>query len=1169
MEFGIFKLIGRVNYQWLKDADKYTNALPGSDKPGKWFSSVEAVDYKRPFHRTTVGHDHTYFILDFDAELLDSSESEHDQVLQREIKLRVCLTFLRDWLDKHPRVKFFARVSGSGIHLIQRHNERIDPQRFKEIPKLMFTKCKNAPIIPIMTKGHPPLHICDETCTGWHHPYLYDKERDEWKPFEKKWTKIVAFKEHRVSITIDLKMFEPIHMIRWTYSPNMKIRHRYNWAIPIDDWSPEWILKHMYRENLSVHDYEIPDFQWPNLLLPEDKHYDMKQRYKDEKSEVSDYYRLDIPEPGEDLTPIQDYHMDKMEAILAADESVVPPCVKGWYEKSRNTAGVYWGRYVWVRWLAAKKYTPEEIGLLMRFRVNDSRDNLEGNCDIIHEQMSKHAFGPRDRPFHMIGCSKLRYHGEPTTMDIKIADEDMCKLCRRNHPLQNYPTEQITGDPDRGFEEIQRKVLEIFDSPSNKVARKATRAGLTTTAIPIAKGLGQKLLVVVPTNRIGKETFVKAVGLAKTKFGLDVNGAMFAANRNSCLILTILDREMKEKRKNPPDPAWSNPLAWSALRYHSKQSCGACKYKKFGFAIPLLNNGIPVPMIDSEITLFQNGTKSSQGNCAYITLHRQIRDLDVVFITYSKLFALFSTNSVDAEYFRQELFECFDVILLDEVSHLTNHSALSIKLLQSKTALPGDGKAIQMSQYSKNLLLDLEGEISDMLNFKNIGTTRAIEKLIRRFIEFYEPMLDDPMTINETPRVDNFFDDWEIDLINDNFPGYHEVIERAALERNISLTNIESVLFLLKEHSWMLSSIPTKFHPVDMTLITEPATAHVKRFVREFNMAHNKQVIVTDATMPYVSMMDFFQIPFEEYEIGDPRGTNKSQLVIADSRSVHVTELFFSEEKSKAFREDLFNYIRMVCNEHGEKNIMIVTANMATASMINRAMTANVLPRIIVTWFRSDMTIGVESDRRIIITICPPHPPRGSHDWLAYYFHQDAIRLDLSISELGAALADNSTKIAFYQAIGRGKDPEVRERSVVYCWGIGGGRERIGFGSNTVMQLMDFDDDVPKPHVLNPSHLDARSEEIIKVGRLWIREGILVNKMIVRIAAIVKHRTQVTMTELSRIMRISPVELEETTLRENLAILKKFDVEEFDLLSRGKKYKGLRHVERISSERRI
>ena len=1169
VEFGIFKQIGRVNYKWFKNADRYTNAITGTDRPGKWFPQIDAVQYNKPFHRTTVGHDHTYFVLDFDVELLDypQAKTKDNRILERDIKLRICLNFIKDWLDTHPKVKFFAKISGSGIHLIQRYNKRIDPQRFQGIPKILFPKCQHAPDIPTMTRGHPPLHVCDEHCTGWHHPYTHD-ERDEWRPNEKKWAKIVTYQGHRVSINIDLKMFERVHMIRWTYSPNLKIQQRFNWSIPIDDWNPDWVLTHMYRQNMSIHEYDIPDFQWEHLLIPESKLYDMdiSKKSRDNSSEFGEYYRLNIPEPNEELTPMQQYTIDRLDTVLTADETVVPPCVKAWYEKSKTTSGVHDGRVVWVRWLAAKKYTPEEIGLLMRFKVNDLRDNNESNREILHEQMSKYAFGPRENPFKIMGCKKLQYHGEPTRMDIKIADEKMCELCRRTHPLQNYPSKQITGDPNKGFEEIQRKVIDILDrhGTKNLIVTKATRAGLTTTIIPIAKGLGKKLLVVVPTNRIGKETFVKAVRLAKTKFNLEVNGAMFAANRNACLILTILDRELKKKRRNPPTPTWKNPLAWSALRYHTKPSCTKCKFKDDMFNIPLMNNGIPVPMMYSEITHYQDGTKGSKGNCAYITLQRQIRDLDVVFITYSKLFALFATDSEDSDYFRQQLFECFDVLLLDEVSHLTNHSAFTIKLLQSKTILPGDSKTFQYAKFSYNMLLRLENEISAILNYSNTKITRKIEEFVRKFITFYEPMLDNPIDKMKTLRVDNFLPDHEIDYINDNFAAFHKVLEKAALDANISLTNIEATLFLLKEKQWMLSSIPTNFNPVDISLIIEPATKHVKKFVRDFSNYHNKQVIITDATMPYVNMMEFFQLRFEKYEIGDPRGTNKSQLIIADSKNVNVTQLFFNKDNSFQLQHDLFDFINNICAEHGEKNIMIICANIATANLLKNAMTVEAIPRTMITWFRSDMTIGVESDKRIIIAICPPYPPRGSHDWLAFYFHLDAIHLEMSISELGAHLAENSAKIAFYQAIGRGKDPEVQERSVVYCWGISGGRQRLKYDNQNIMELMNFDDNVPTPNIFNPSHLDARSPEILKVGKIWLRDGKIISPLIIRIARIVKNRTQVTLSELSRIMRINITELEKTITENNVTTLREFDIQPFDLLSRGKKYKGLRYVKGLS-----
>jgi len=1139
----IYDRIALVNKPWMIGSDYYVNAKPGSEKMSYWVPgdgiAADGVRWDLPFHISTSGSQHTYFVLDFDARILGDlpAMDKHDQLILRESKIRVTLDFVKKWLEQNPEYQFFAKISGSGIHLVQKYDKRINPKRMEPVAKYLFPKCEHAPATAKPELTEP--HICDENCDGWHNPYEYDKNMKIWKPWVTRWSKVVVVDGIKAEITVDLGMFYTRHMIRWTYSRNMKIPSRFNYAIPIDEWNADWILEHMHREKMIIHEYTIPPFQFERHLLPKGSVPGVPKPTHDEKYRDGKYYRIDVPAPEEELTQVMQYKIDQLDALMACDEKEVPPCVSIWYQKTKTEKGIFWGRFVWVRWLANKGYTPEEIGTLMRFKVNDELDNAPGNRKKLEQYMPQ-VYGPRAKPYSMMRCTKLQFHGEPTSAEWKIATEEMCAICKRTHPLQNY-REHITEEEKEaeGFIEIQRKCMDILDNfrGQNLVVKKATRAGLTTTMIPMAKMLGRKMLVVVPTNKIGRETFVKAVSLCKTKFDVEVNGAMFAANKNACLILTILNEEVKRKKRTSADPVWAAPLAWSALRYHSKPTCEKCKYREMEFPIPIMNNDIPVPMIDADITVYQDSVKHSQGTCAYITLYNHIRDLDVVFITYSKLFALFSTDSDQASFIRNELFECFDVVLLDEVSHLTNHSAMTIKLLRKSAS--NNKKVTKYAEYADNLIFELHREIITLREYKDSKTTQSIEDYVMKFIFEYEHFLENPLIDEKTRRMDNFLDPDDIDRLNEHFSAYHDIIEKAALERNISFSNIEAILFLLKEQQWMMSSIPTNFNPIDMSLIVEPATRHIKNFIREVDRADDKQVIVTDATLPYVNMMDFFEIKFNHYEVGDPRGTNDTQLVITDSRNVNVIDLFFNKLKRSNLQMDLLRFISTVGDAHGAENIMVVAPNIFTFHWLYNMRKEGAIPkRLILTYYRSDLTIGVESDRRVMITICPPTPPKGSHDWLAFYFHLDGILIDLSIKELGRRLGTTSAKIAFYQAIGRSKDPEVRVKSVVYCWGVSGGRHRRDkMGIQSAMDLMTFDDEVPKPHIFNPTPSTARSDLVISVGKIWINSGTIVDPFLIRIAGIVRTSGSLTENTLRDKMRSYSNQLDGAFSSDSLALL--------------------------------
>lgn len=1146
----VFDLMEIVNHQWLKGADWYTNELPGiGAEMGPWFSEFPALEYNRPFHRTTIGEDHTYFVLDIDMEILEGPSGtptrSDDPLILRAAKLHVALSFVRQWLDDHPDLKFFARISGSGIHLVQRYEKRIDPFRFRPIISHYFPRDPDAPISPEweLPEERPPREY-----EGWHRTYRYDGKGKKWRLRENAWAKIVTVDGYKAMIIVDMSLYQSgSKMIRWTYSRNMKVPSRINYAIPIDVWDTEWVIKHMTREGLEdnpPHEYEIPPFQFEHLLLPEDMVHGVEGY--DEFSRIKPvHYVVKVPPYPHILTESQLYELEEMESYLLADESIVPPCISIHYQKSKSASGVFWGRLPWIRWLAYRGYSPEQIALLIRFKVNSEKDNLPENQQKL-TKLLPWAYGPREKPLKIPGCDKMR---DPTT-HWYIATPDMCAICGRTYPAQKYGeiAATATGKPDVGFQRIQEMITEVLDGfgSENIVIRKATRAGVTTTMIPIAKLLGKKLLVVVPTNRIGTETFVKAVKLAFEKFGTTINAGMFAANKNSCLILTFLNKELKQRKDN--DPTWGDvPISWLSLRYHSKPPCKKCRFRHDEIKIPLTSNGIPRPIISAQMVKYSENPSQREGLCAFTSLYNNIQDLDVVFITYAKLFAIMANFTEESVQLQQELYDSFDVILLDEISHLTNSSPLNLKLLRSEMDVTDLSPMTRLSMYKENIFYKLAYELDKMVSFfmttKESATTKRIEEYINAFIEQFEYMISAPVIEQRTQVMRNFLPQPDIDYLYDNFGKFHSLIEKVAIESNITVNTVEAVLLLLKESFWILSSIPTKFHPIDISFIVKPATAEVKRFVRQFDQHANKQVVITDATFPYVGMTDFFRLQFEEYKVGDPRLTNASQLVIADSRNVNIIDLFFSKEKSEPYQKSLVDFINMIAKAHDPKDIMIVTPNRKSAFWLYSKRKSKEIPEIQMTWYRSDATIGVESDKRILITICPPHPPRGSNDWLAYYFKQDGLFLDMPAEVLGAKLCDTSAKIAFYQTIGRGKDPEVQERSVVYCWGISGGRQNIGeINVETVMDLMTFDDDVPVPESFTPSHPIARTDLITTIGKLWIKEGVRVDEFTARLVGIVREAGAISQRDLRRKLHITVQDLDILISRLDKAILGKLGV---------------------------
>jgi hypothetical protein len=114
-----------------------------------------------------------------------------------------------------------------------------------------------------------------------------------------------------------------------------------------------------------------------------------------------------------------------------------------------------------------------------------------------------------------------------------------------------------------------------------------------------------------------------------------------------------------------------------------------------------------------------------------------------------------------------------------------------------------------------------------------------------------------------------------------------------------------------------------------------------------------------------------------------------------------------------------------------------------------------------------------------------PYPPANSYDWLAMWYHQQGLLIDEPVPQLGKRLLLNSTKAAFYQTIGRAKDPECKERSVVYLWGIPGKNIEMEETLDTIT-LMSFDDgDAPLPQVAMTTREEPTGGLAVKMGSAW------------------------------------------------------------------------------------
>ncbi|MBD3405095.1 MAG: hypothetical protein GF411_03035 [Candidatus Lokiarchaeota archaeon] len=1151
MNINIFSTFESVNYQWMKDADSYAN-----ERSGKWgwYGSIRDVSYSLPFHRTLMGVDHTYFILDLDPELITYEEDpsylkKYEPTRYREILIRGMIEIVHEFLEDIKPHEFFAKLSGTGIHLIQRVDERIDKRRFKTVIREICKPCSQHLVED---------HVCNEHCDGWNFSQQYNRTQHKWIKNKDQWSRYFTTSTGTViQVNIDLSIFSSRrHLIRWTYSINKKIPQMPNYSIPIDFWDADWVLEHMTLRGLTKHPphyYEIPSFSFDHALMDEETLHSSSPKQKDSSYYRQDRdlsYHIEVPDVDAELTQDQLRKIKDMKDVLTGDIAETAPCIVEHYNRSTTLAAQFWPRVVLVRYLSSKGYSPSDIALFIRFHINDDDDNLPHNQEKLFTGV-KEAYGSLDDPDMVPGCKKMREH----EFFGVINDPNLCELCGRRYPTSTHRDLQgVKEEKDDGFNEIMRLARNILLGGESSVIKKTTRAGVTTSIIAMAKLVGKRLLVVTPTNRIGETTIPNALKIAKETLGIDIRGAMFAANKKACLKLVLIDKTLRHRRK--VEPNWGNnpdKLAYDHLHYQTRPRCEDCIFSQEYFDTLRYHendpSSFPVPILHSEVYNWfpSKDEKDIDGKCAYTTIKAWLSEIDVMFTTYSKLNALMVNDTEDAQMLSDAIAKHFDVILLDEVSYLTNQSPLIVPIIQKRAHFRPH---TSIKKYSIDIFEDIENETDRMSTILPTSTTTTAVRILSDFkrsqIHLRQQPPVDRYTKIKINKPGSIIDKSDYDEIQTKFTAFHGLIEHAAKEHNIHLEKSEDLFHLLHTPRWIEVSLPTKFHPIDVSLIAEPDVSLLRRFIRHFH-DDRRQVLVTDATLPYVDISKFLGIDLVDQMVGDPRGTNDHQLVVADSRRISVLDLFFGGNAQR-YQEELEDYINMICKEHGADNVIIVTPNKWTYYNIYNRMVDGKIPTCDMTWYRSDRTVGVECDKRVMICITSPHPPHGAHDWLAAWYHEQGLLREEEVEELGKHLSNNSAKASFYQTIGRAKDPACKDRSVVYAFGIKGSRDLIDSTNLGVGDLMMFEPDISIPHITMTSREFAHTDIIPKIGRAWIDARIKLNIIELRLFSKVYEYGSFNTTQTKKLLAIySREEIEEAIAKRiqesGHAVFKQFDIE--------------------------
>ena len=194
-------------------------------------------------------------------------------------------------------------------------------------------------------------------------------------------------------------------------------------------------------------------------------------------------------------------------------------------------------------------------------------------------------------------------------------------------------------------------------------------------------------------------------------------------------------------------------------------------------------------------------------------------------------------------------------------------------------------------------------------------------------------------------------------------------------------------------------------------------------------------------------------------------------------------------------------FARDILARHGEEDVLVVFPNSKRAYQEISKVLRKEFPEATLTYFRSDLTVGVAAEQRTMIAYCKPLPPEDAYNWLATHYQREQGGDIRTFSEM---LRLHSARQAFYQTIGRVKDPKATVPSVVYCYGL------------RYMDIQLLLGDFPQPVVLEDTHKSMTMR--LMTGTHWRRTAELIPVPVAAAVEFIGKGRYVRLTQLEKLL---------------------------------------------------
>ncbi len=1068
--------------QLIVNAVHYVNTtydgVTGVEKYPPWEDDVETLTFSRPAYRTAEGHDHTMLVLDIDTTPDTRTRKLNTDVELRPHRLTAAMMAQEEIMLEDDQ--FFNYISGKGAYMVRRIEPAIPKTDF--YPKVMslVTKCKNT----------DKIHKANEYCEQWHE---MNKELFRWTTVGK-W-------KFKVAIDLNFITKEGFQVFRLPYTIYPKIQGHLFICTPVvssgNKIDYDATILRSLPDNIKLEDFTIPverlDISATRGIVIDTKAI---KKVRDKRLH-SQYVRLNVPSPQEGLTVVQQSIVDKMEEQLLGGPRVTPPCMKNAYVE--NMPNKHLSRVLYGRYFLQRGYSLDEIGTFIRFKVNDEEDNRPENLHQMDRNINSYIAPSEGNPRKLPRCSIMQRE----TSDFYSCRPQDALLCGRPYVMEDpRDTSRSRAEmravrerkvieakkgtrPRKGdFAEVIKKTKAILKYPEPTLVKKTTRAGLTTSLVIASKEAKKKLLVLEPTNRIAKKTFPEAVQIAKDNYRMDITGAVLSSNPTGCLKVKLKVEQAKFKKDNDPD--WGEKgVAFMKLPLLLKPACAKANWECEFFYNTFDTDEV---VIDSEVTSLTANDGLGDGKCARITVLRHLEDFEVIFATYAKMVATLSDSGPESIAALSELVN-FDVVMLDEISILLDGQPKVIEIAGRKgdKFYPNSDKVraelAKVVKYTKKSALMVSVVEQCLSTLEN-----SIHDLDMAFIRGGV----------KTIVVGNPLSDAQRSGILALYATLQWVVEN----KNIDLSLLAAFLLTMTDDEWYLTAVTNMYSYTAINLITKPELTMLRNFIADMVQA-GKKIVVTDAALPPMSMKALLHIDdWREVDLGDPSHTNEMSLIIPDTRKVNVSVLEDDDELIRCLE-----FADEIIKAHGEEDVIVVLPNSRKAFKFMKEEFSVRYPKVQITYYRSDLTVGVASERRTMLAYCKPLPPEDSYNWLATHWSRTQ---EGDITGIAEMFRQHSARQSFYQTVGRVKDPAAATPSVIYVYGM------------RYEDVMDTLGDFSPPVVIN--HREKAMASRIMTGTHWRRTGDLITPSIVSVLNLISKKGRFRVARLEKLMKSSEFE---------------------------------------------